>query len=98
MNKDMRMVKVRFFVGLLAAASLFSVPCAKRDAGGEWKALDTGVPDEFFSINFVNEDTGWVNGQTGRNYVPPEGADNSNANANANRAAKPKPGAKKPPD
>jgi photosystem II stability/assembly factor-like uncharacterized protein len=97
MNKDIRMVKVRFFVALIAAASLLSVACAKRGTGGEWKALDTGVPDAFFSINFVNDDTGWVNGQTGRNYVPPEGADNSNANANANRA-KPKPGAKKPPD
>src|SRR5690349_6852238 len=98
MNKDIRMVKVRFFVALIAAASLLSVACAKRGAGGEWKALDSGVPDAFFSVNFVNDDTGWVNGQTGRNYVPPEGADNGNANANANRAAKPKPGAKKPPD
>ena len=87
------MVKVRCFIAVVAAASLFSVACAKRGATGEWKGLDTATPDAFFSVNFVNEDTGWLNGQTGRNYVPPEGSDNSNANAN--RAVKPKPGAKK---
>ena len=90
------MVKTRFLVAVIAAACLFMVACSKPSASGGWTALETNTTDAFFSVNFVNEDVGWLNGQTDRGYVPPEDADNENANAN--KAPKPKASAKKPDD
>jgi len=90
------MVKARFFIAAIAAASLLTVACSKSGVPGGWSALETNTTDAFFSVNFVNGDVGWLNGQTDRNYVPPEAADNENANAN--KAPKPKASAKKPDD
>jgi photosystem II stability/assembly factor-like uncharacterized protein len=90
------MVKTRFLVAVIAAACLFMIACSKPSASGSWTALETNTSDAFFSVNFVNEDVGWLNGQTDRSYVPPEDADSENANAN--KAPKPKPNAKKPDD
>ncbi|MGH9761185.1 MAG: WD40/YVTN/BNR-like repeat-containing protein, partial [Blastocatellia bacterium] len=59
--------------------------CAPARLPGTWEALQTGTGDSFYGINFVNDQVGWVNGQTDRAYVPP--GDNSNSNS----AAKPKP-------
>src|SRR3982750_1000742 len=92
------MVKTRLFFAAFVAASVFAAACSKSNGGGNWTPLDTGTSDAFFSINFVNEDIGWLNGQTDRGYVPPEDAGNENANANANKAPKPKATGKKPED
>jgi photosystem II stability/assembly factor-like uncharacterized protein len=88
------MVKARFLVAAIAAACLFMIACSKSSAPGGWTALETDTTDAFFSVNFVNEEVGWLNGQTDRSYVPPEEGDNQNAN----KAPKPKAPAKKPDD
>ena len=74
------MVKTRFLLITIAAALIFAAACSNAKAPGEWVALDTGTDDAFYSVNFVNENVGWLNGQTGRNFVPFE--DNENANKN----------------
>src|SRR5689334_2518179 len=88
------MVKARFFVAVMAAATMFAAACSQSNMSGNWTALETGNTDAFYSVNFVNEDVGWLNGQTDRSYVPPEDAENENAN----KSPKPKASAKKPED
>jgi photosystem II stability/assembly factor-like uncharacterized protein len=83
------MLKTRLLLALLASAAAISMACSDAKAPGGWVTLDTGTGDAFYSVNFVNESVGWINGQSGRTYEPPEG------NQNANKAAKaPKPGQK----
>jgi photosystem II stability/assembly factor-like uncharacterized protein len=87
------MLKTKLLSVLLASAMVFSSACSDTRAPGAWVTLDTGTGDAFYSVNFVNENVGWINGQSGRSYEPPEG--NQNANQNANKAAKSnKPGKK----
>src|ERR1700754_106685 len=88
------MVKARFFVVALAAATLFAAACSKSNMSGNWTALENGTTDAFFSVNFVNDEVGWLNGQTDRGFIPPEDADNEKAN----KTPKPKAPAKKPED
>jgi photosystem II stability/assembly factor-like uncharacterized protein len=64
---------------LLALALLVS--CSTRNPGS-WVVVSTGTGNSFFSVNFVNDQIGWLNGQSGRNPDPDE---NDNANANANK-------------
>ncbi|MEK6288953.1 MAG: YCF48-related protein [Acidobacteriota bacterium] len=83
------MLKLRMLSHLLAAAVIFGAGCSTSKAPGVWVAQDTGAGNSFYSANFVNESVGWLNGQSGRSYEPPEG------NENANKEGKPKkPGAK----
>jgi photosystem II stability/assembly factor-like uncharacterized protein len=88
------MVKTRLLIAALAVACVLTAGCSKSNSAGSWKPLDTNTSDAFFSINFVNEDVGWLNGQTDRSFVPPEEA----GNENANKAPKPKASGKKPDD
>ena len=80
----MRKLKV---VLLLSAWALLSVACSNTKVPGAWKDLDTGTGDAFFSVNFVNDKTGWLNGQTDRTYKSPDENANANGNANANANA-----------
>ncbi len=90
------MVKTRFLLVTIAAALIFAAACSNAKAPGEWVALDTGTDDAFYSVNFVNENVGWLNGQTGRDFIPYD--ENANANKNSNKNAKPKAPGKKPED
>jgi photosystem II stability/assembly factor-like uncharacterized protein len=81
--KGMEMLKIRLLLVLLISAMVFSLACSKAGAPGAWVTLDTGTGDAFYSANFVSESVGWINGQSGRSYEPPEG------NENANKTAKP---------
>jgi photosystem II stability/assembly factor-like uncharacterized protein len=66
---------------LLVALS-FLLSCSSKPPGGSWVAVDTGTGNSFFSVNFVNDQIGWLNGQSGRNPDPEE-----TANTNANKKA-----------
>jgi photosystem II stability/assembly factor-like uncharacterized protein len=70
--------------GLLAVAvviaSLFTGACSKPKAAGAWVILDPGVGDGFTTANFVDENTGWINGFTDRASEPAEGNENANKN------------------
>lgn len=55
---------------MVAAVSL--VACFGPRVPGVWEQLDTGTGDVFYTVNFVDENNGWLNGQTDRDYVPPE--------------------------
>src|SRR6266513_1109651 len=69
---------------LVAAVTIAGVACSPAKAPGVWVTQDTGTGDSFFSVNFVNENVGWVNGVSGRSFeVPGE-------NENANKKPKPK--------
>ena len=70
------MVGFTFFLLAISACSPAKLP-------GTWESLDTGTGDAFYSINFVNDTVGWANGQTDRDYVSPEDAQNANSNSNA---------------
>jgi photosystem II stability/assembly factor-like uncharacterized protein len=71
--------------GVAVLLLLFS-SCAPRKAPGEWVMLDTGTGDAFYVVNFVDENTGWLNGQTDRSSIPVE--DNENANRKKEPAKK----------
>lgn len=74
---------------LLAATVLLSLAaCSTIRSPGSWAIVDTGTGDSFYSANFVSETAGWLNGQSGRSYEPPEGSEN------ANRTRQRKPGEK----
>lgn len=79
------MGKTIFLLVLFASAMMFSSACSDTRAPGAWVSLDTGTGDAFYSINFVNESVGWINGQSGRSYEPPEGNENANKSAKANK-------------
>ena len=77
-----RMHKTRLASSLLAAATLLSAACSSPKAPGVWVTQDTGTSDSFYRVNFVDENVGWLNGQSGR--------EPSEDNDNANKKAKPK--------
>src|ERR1044072_2027134 len=79
------MLKTKLLSGLLVSAWVLSAACSNLKAPGEWVTLDTETGDAFYSVNFVNESVGWVNGRSERNDAPPEG--NENANKSAKKAA-----------
>jgi len=82
-----RMDKTRIVSFLLAVATLLSAACSSTKVPGVWVTQDTGTGDSFYSANFVDENVGWLNGQSGR--------EPSEDNDNANKKAKPrKPGEK----
>lgn len=78
------MLRTKLLVAAVATAMLFVSACSTAKAPGSWAIVDTGTGDSFYSANFVSETAGWLNGQSGRSYEPPEG------NGNANKGAKPK--------
>jgi photosystem II stability/assembly factor-like uncharacterized protein len=80
----------------MLAVAVFASACSKTKAPGEWTLLDTGTGDAFYSVNFVNESVGWLNGQTDRSFIPYE--EEGNGNANANKSAKPQKPEEKPED
>ncbi len=86
------MIRTKLLLATLGAAIILSSACSNAKAPGGWTLLDTGTGDAFSSVNFVNENAGWLNGWTDRGYVPPEG------NENANKSPKPKAPGKKPED
>lgn len=55
--------------------------CSPSKAPGGWVQLDTETGDAFYSINFVNENTGWLNGNTDRSSEVLD--ENGNANGNS---------------
>jgi photosystem II stability/assembly factor-like uncharacterized protein len=67
-------------VGVLLISS-----CSGLKAPGAWVPIDTGTSDSFYSVNFVSENVGWLNGQGERNPEP----DNENSNNNKAKARKP---------
>jgi photosystem II stability/assembly factor-like uncharacterized protein len=88
----MHKMRIRFSA-LAGLATLLATACSTSKVPGVWVTQDTGTSDTFYSANFVNENVGWLNGQTGRSYTPPEGDENANQNSNQNAKPK-KPGAK----
>jgi photosystem II stability/assembly factor-like uncharacterized protein len=90
--KDRRMRKKLFLTVALISSLFFTSACSEPKMPGSWIILDTGTPDAFFSVNFVNDKVGFLNASTDRSYVP-LGVDantnvNSNQNANQNSASK----------
>ena len=75
------MLKPNLLVAVLAAATVFVSACSPPKAPGSWAIIDTGTGDSFYSANFVSETVGWLNGQSGRSFEPPEGNENTNKNA-----------------
>jgi photosystem II stability/assembly factor-like uncharacterized protein len=78
------MFKGQFFLLLLVSVILINSSCSSSKAPGVWVTQDTGTGDSFFSVNFVNENVGWLNGVSGRSFEMP------NENDNANKKTKPK--------
>ena len=83
------MLKTKNLFSLLALAIIFVSACSKTETPGSWSVMDTGTSDAFYSVNFVDENNGWLNGHTDRSYIP-SAEELANANANANKNAKPK--------
>lgn len=83
----------RFISLTLVTALLFAAACSKAapPAGG-WAFVETGTTDSFFSINFVDEKVGWINGYNSGTNIFSEG------NVNSNTSKPRKPGEKPPPD
>jgi len=75
------MLRPNSFVTALAAATVFISACSPPKAPGSWATIDTGTGNSFYSANFVSETVGWLNGQSGRSFEPPEGNENLNKNA-----------------
>ncbi len=65
----------------LAVAVAFMAGCANKEAPGGWSLVDTGTGDAFYLVNFVDEQNGWLNGQTDRSFEAFQ--DNTNGNKNA---------------
>ena len=63
---------------LFAVAILLCASCSNTKAPGAWVTVDTGTGDSFFTINFVDEKTGWLNGLSGRSSETEEETDNAN--------------------
>src|SRR5262249_27159235 len=84
----------RIFAAILLAATVPLCGCLKWSVPGTWKTLNLDSNDAFYSVNFVNADIGWLNGQSDRTFVPPGEGDEENAN----KPLKPKPAGKKQED
>jgi photosystem II stability/assembly factor-like uncharacterized protein len=80
------MSKTKFLTGLIAAISLATAGCSQK-IPGTWTEVDTGTGDAFLSICFVNDNVGWLNGFTDRDYSPPDDNSNGNSNSNGNKSA-----------
>ena len=78
------MLRTRFFIALLTAGTLFWSACSSAKAPGQWTFQSTETGDAFYSVNFVNEQVGWLNGQTDRSSNALEENANGNTNTNAN--------------
>ncbi|HXG65392.1 MAG TPA: YCF48-related protein [Blastocatellia bacterium] len=88
------MGKSKLLTIFLAAAALLAPACSRPKAPGDWVIVDTGTGDAFLSVNFVNENVGWLNGLTDRSFQALE----ENQNANANTGRKPQEPGKPPED
>ena len=88
------MIKTRLSIALVLTGCILFSACSKPVAPGAWTVMDTGTGDAFFSVNFVDENTGWLNGQTDRSFETLE----PDANVNGNRNARPTPTPAKTPD
>jgi photosystem II stability/assembly factor-like uncharacterized protein len=88
------MLKTRLAVTVMAAAIVLMSACSSKKLPGSWLPVDTGTGDAFYSVNFVNDEVGWLNSHADRNYVSP--SDNQNANQNGNVNANRNAAAKKP--
>jgi photosystem II stability/assembly factor-like uncharacterized protein len=88
------MPKTRILVGLIFAISLISTSCSDTKSPGAWTQVETGTGDAFYSVSFINGNEGWLNGQTDRDYTPPD--DNSNGNRNGDSNSKGNSSANKP--
>jgi photosystem II stability/assembly factor-like uncharacterized protein len=53
--------------------------CSRPRATGTWEFVETGTGDAFYSANFVDENVGWLNGQTDRAFQPAEEEANKNS-------------------
>ena len=69
---------------LLGASLVLGAGCSAAKAPGAWVTQDTGTSDTFFSVNFVDENTGWLNA------VSLRGPEEIEGNENANKKPKPK--------
>ncbi|HKY05232.1 MAG TPA: hypothetical protein VJQ56_10100, partial [Blastocatellia bacterium] len=77
-------------ITMLVVAAVNTAACASKEAPGSWSLVDTGTGDAFYLVNFVDEQNGWLNGQTDRSFEAFQ--DNANGNTNGNRNAQaPKP-------
>ena len=56
---------------LAVAIAIIASACSKPAAPGGWSFLDTGTSDAFYLANFVDENVGWLNGQTDRSFSLP---------------------------
>ncbi|MEW6131151.1 MAG: YCF48-related protein [Acidobacteriota bacterium] len=86
----------KFGLTLLSLTTIiFYAACSNTNLPGTWVPMDAGIGDAFYSVNFVNENVGWINAQSDRNYLPiGEDANvnantdqNANSNANINKNA-----------
>lgn len=94
-SKDKRMRKKIFSTAAMISLMIFYSACSDPKMPGSWIILDTGTPDAFYTVNFVNDKVGFINASTDRNYVP-LGVDASvNANQSANSNANNNSGQKK---
>ena len=72
--------------GVTAGLLLVFTACSTK-MPGEWKLLDTGTSDAFYSVNFVNERVGYINAVADRDFVPLGEEAKQLANQNANQSA-----------
>ena len=84
MKNRVHQSQVPFYLSIVIA--LCSVSCSSSKPPGVWTPLDTGTGDTFTTVNFINENTGWLNGRGERNPEPEQ-------NENSNKKPK-KPGEK----
>lgn len=82
------MIRISILVFGLIATLAFA-GCSSKPPGS-WLVVDTGTGDSFYSVNFVSDQIGWLNGQSGRNPEPEENADSNSNKKKAAPAAKPK--------
>ena len=88
--------------GLIISSFLLS-SCSKK-LPGSWTIVDTTTGDAFYSVNFVNEQVGWLNGHSERTFLPPEPTPDPNQSPGTTPSPSPSPSAKplkpgeKPPD
>jgi photosystem II stability/assembly factor-like uncharacterized protein len=78
----------RFLIGLAMAVVLLALACSTPKVPGKWSAVQTGTGDAFYSVNFVSESVGWLNGQTDRSFRSLEEDENVIKAAKASRPGK----------
>ena len=98
------MIKSKWLLFAIAAAGFaLASGCSRATLPGKWVPVDTTFPDAFYTVNFVDEKTGWINAQGDRSSRPEDEdqVDNANGNlsapvANRNTAKKPRKAADDP--